>query len=161
MHQTTCGKPVVAWNITTEVRSGSINDGQELNGTSQSRNQKSKQGAEFRVPNIVHYVWFADEKVDFRFDRALSILSASKYIKPEAIYFHTNLPPTGEYFEMVQRIPQFKVNCFIYIFKFCWKGIMLKSQQVSNTPSFHTKLFVRNNLLLLPIASVEYLNTGF
>ena len=68
---------------------------------------------EFEVPNIVHYIWYRTEPVEFRFDQALGVLSALKYINPEAVYFHTNVPPKGRYFEMLKTISRFKVCYYV------------------------------------------------
>ena len=65
---------------------------------------------EYKVPNIVHYIWYNAESVDFPFHRALSVLSAVKHIKPHAVYFHTANPPKGKYFEMLTNISIFKVK---------------------------------------------------
>ena len=64
----------------------------------------------FQVPNVVHYIWYATNRTELRFDKALSILSAIKNLKPDAVYFHTNLPPTGKYFDMLKAYSVFKVR---------------------------------------------------
>ena len=64
----------------------------------------------YQVPNIVHYIWYNGKSVDFTFHRALSVLSAVKHIKPDAVYFHTDNPPKGKYFEMLTNISIFKVK---------------------------------------------------
>ena len=64
----------------------------------------------FKVPNIVHYTWFMSV-VDkpFQFHHMLSVLSVDKYLKPDAIYFHTNQPPTGEYWNRSLQVRNFHV----------------------------------------------------
>ena len=61
------------------------------------------------IPNIVHYIWYNTKKTELRFDHALSVLSAVKYIKPDAIHFHTNNEPSGKYYKMLKNLPMFKV----------------------------------------------------
>ena len=83
--------------------------------TSTGSNQSEPED-KFKVPNIVHYIWYADKAVEFRFDRVLGVLSAIKYIKPEAVYLHTNNAPTGKYFEMLKKIPIFEVTmCILFL----------------------------------------------
>jgi hypothetical protein len=55
------------------------------------------------VPNIVHYIWYHDKPVRFKFFHLLSMLSAEKYIRPDVIYFHTDLEPIGEYWETAKK----------------------------------------------------------
>ena len=64
----------------------------------------------FKVPNVVHYIWYAEKNITFSFDKYLSVLSAMKYIKPEAVYFHTDKPPVGTYFDKLKENPVFKVS---------------------------------------------------
>lgn len=54
------------------------------------------------VPNVVHYIWYADKPTKFKFFHMLSMLSAEKFLKPDAIYFHTNLEPVGDYWEQAK-----------------------------------------------------------
>ena len=61
------------------------------------------------VPNIVHYIWYRDLDSTFTFYQYLSVLSVHKFQKPEAIYFYTNRPPLGEYWEKCLKIPHFYV----------------------------------------------------
>ena len=48
-----------------------------------------------------------------KFHEMLSVLSAHKMIQPDAIYFHTNVPPTGKYWDSLKELKNFKVseNC--------------------------------------------------
>jgi len=39
----------------------------------------------------------------------LSVMSAHKILRPDVIYFHTNLPPTGPYWQRVLKLPKLKV----------------------------------------------------
>ena len=50
---------------------------------------------QFLMPNLVHYIWFRWEGRNhtFTFIQYLAILSASRFIKPDAILFHTDHPP--------------------------------------------------------------------
>ena len=65
---------------------------------------------DFKVPNIVHYIWYAQKPLPLRFDKVLSVLSAVKHLKPEAIYFHTNMEPVGKYYQMLKNISMFQVS---------------------------------------------------
>ena len=64
----------------------------------------------YEVPNIVHYIWYHNESIEFRLDKALGVLSVSKNIKPDAIYFHTNMEPKGKYYDMMKKLPEFQVG---------------------------------------------------
>lgn len=64
---------------------------------------------ELLVPNIVHYIWYAESPQQLKFHNLLSILSAHKLIKPQMILFHTNIEPTGNYWQEVKKIPSLKV----------------------------------------------------
>ena len=68
------------------------------------------QSKTFQVPNIVHYIWYNEEPRPLEFHHMLSILSADKFIKPDVIYFHTNNPPIGKYWERVKRLKRLKIN---------------------------------------------------
>ena len=39
----------------------------------------------------------------------LSVLSAERFMKPDVIYFHTNIRPIGEYWERVLQVPSLKI----------------------------------------------------
>ena len=57
------------------------------------------------VPKIVHYIWFYNKSTIFRFHHLISILSASKVIKPDEIIVWNLNPPTGPYWkEATQKI---------------------------------------------------------
>ena len=64
---------------------------------------------EFKVPNIVHYIWYINKSFEMRFDQVIGVLSAKKYIQPDVIYFHTNNAPHGRYFEELKNLSEFKV----------------------------------------------------
>ena len=59
---------------------------------------------EYVVPNNVHYVWYSDTKKEFRFQQYLSVLSVHKFQKPDNIYFHTNSPPSGKYWDEIPKL---------------------------------------------------------
>ncbi len=61
------------------------------------------------VPNIVHFIWYSDTRMPFRFHHMLSVMSAHRYIKPDVILFHTNMEPTGQYWDKVLALPSFQV----------------------------------------------------
>ena len=46
---------------------------------------------EYRVPNIVHYTWYAPEGTPVNFKHFLGVLSAKKVLNPDIIYIHTNV----------------------------------------------------------------------
>ena len=73
----------------------------------------------FPVPNIVHYVWlrfqstfsiFRTRKHEFSFYEYLSILSVHKFMKPDRIYFHTDIEPSGKYWNLLTNLTEFKVR---------------------------------------------------
>ena len=66
-------------------------------------------GSEFQVPNVVHYIWFNTAPRPLQFHHMLSVLSAHKILDPDVIYFHTNMEPTGEYWNVVKTLPKLKV----------------------------------------------------
>jgi hypothetical protein len=45
----------------------------------------------FKAPNIVHYLWYADESVPWTFTQYIGVLSASKVLKPDKIIIHMNI----------------------------------------------------------------------
>lgn len=66
--------------------------------------------AEFPVPNIAHYIWYNTDPAPLQFHHMLSVLSVHKIMKPEKIYFHTNIEPTGPYWEQIKTLPRFIIN---------------------------------------------------
>ena len=82
---------------------------------------RQKLSTDFQVPNIVHYIWYYNESRPLMFHEMLSVLSAHKMLQPDAIYFHTNVPPTGKYWENLKGLKNFKVNdnCKLESSKFC------------------------------------------
>ena len=44
-----------------------------------------------------------------KFSQMLAVLSAYRHIKPDAIYFHTNNTPTGEYWDLLNKLTNLKV----------------------------------------------------
>ena len=85
----------------------SANDEPGINRNCTTGNNREQ---EYKVPNIVHYIWYSKKSVDFPFHQLLSVLSAVKHIKPDVVYFHTDTPPKGKYFEMLKKISVFKVK---------------------------------------------------
>ena len=56
----------------------------------------------FKVPNIVHYTWYADEKTPMAFKHYIGVLSAHKVLRPEKIYLHTNISRApGKYWDKI------------------------------------------------------------
>ncbi len=63
------------------------------------------ESGDYVVPNIVHYVIFAAHwEMDFL--NYLSFLSASKFIKPDHIFIHGNVVPSGQWWNRtIQEVP--------------------------------------------------------
>ena len=55
----------------------------------------------FKIPNLVHYVWFSCH--EYRISEYLSMLSSLKFQKPEFILVHGDCEPEGEYWELFKR----------------------------------------------------------
>ena len=68
-----------------------------------------EKGDGYVIPNNVHYVWYSDTKKEFRFQQYLSVLSVHKFQKPDNIYFHTNNPPSGKYWDEILKLKEFIV----------------------------------------------------
>ncbi|CAH1777223.1 unnamed protein product, partial [Owenia fusiformis] len=64
---------------------------------------------QYKVPNIVHYIWYARKPIEWKFTQYLSVLSASKFIKPSKIMFHTNCTPIGHYWNRTTEIPNLEI----------------------------------------------------
>ena len=57
---------------------------------------------QYKVPNIVHYTWYADDKTPMAFKHYIGVLSAHKVLKPDKIYIHTNISRApGEYWDKI------------------------------------------------------------
>ena len=57
-------------------------------------------GSQFRVPNIVHFIWFGKDK-EMTFIQYTSILSAHKIQKPDVIMLHCDNLPVGKWWEVL------------------------------------------------------------
>ncbi|ELU02943.1 hypothetical protein CAPTEDRAFT_197966 [Capitella teleta] len=64
---------------------------------------------EYKIPNIVHYVWYATTSKHFEFHQMLSVFSAFKMLQPDSIYFHTNMQPYGKYWDRVMNLPSLSI----------------------------------------------------
>ena len=81
-----------------------------LDGPALLEDNKLNDNDEFLVPNIVHYIWFSNKPKTFKFHHMLSVLSAHKFIKPDVIYFHTDMSPVGEYWDSVlKEVPEIQM----------------------------------------------------
>ena len=60
----------------------------------------------FLVPNILHFIWFSftGEATKFSFVQYLSVLSAYRFIKPDVIMFHTDIPPKGRWVKSMENL---------------------------------------------------------
>lgn len=56
---------------------------------------------EYKVPNIVHFIWFGQSR-QFQFLNALAFLSADTYIRPTAMFCHGDTEPVGEWWEFTK-----------------------------------------------------------
>ncbi len=63
-------------------------------------NSETRYITDYKIPNIVHYIWYNNENVPLLFH---NIMSAHKVLKPDVIYFHTNNTPIGIYWQMAKR----------------------------------------------------------
>ncbi|KAJ3473884.1 hypothetical protein NLG97_g10086 [Lecanicillium saksenae] len=79
-------------------------------------------GASEPIPNTVHYVYIlanTSGNFNFAFSEVLSIYAASHYLKPDAIYLHTNAPAealerarsgeAGKYTRLLFEVPNLKI----------------------------------------------------
>lgn len=56
------------------------------------------------VPNLAHYIWFSKRQMNFY--HLLSVLSASKFLKPCLILIHGDFKPDGVYWQyLLTRVP--------------------------------------------------------
>jgi len=56
----------------------------------------STTSSQFVVPNVVHFIWFAiDANKELTFVNYVSIISAHRIQKPDAILLHCNHLPAG------------------------------------------------------------------
>lgn len=56
------------------------------------------------VPNVVHYIWFAtNDRKNLSFLNYISIRSAAKIQKPEAVFLHCNFLPSGAWWTRLIR----------------------------------------------------------
>ncbi len=66
------------------------------------KSKRSEKLNTFKIPNIVHYIWYNNKSRDLTFENVLSITSAYKILNPEVIYFHTNNVPHGKHWDEVK-----------------------------------------------------------
>ncbi len=92
------------------------------------------------VPNIVHFIWYSDTAKPFLFQNMLSVMSAHRYINPDVILFHTNMEPTGQYWNMVLSLPSFRVVKRNYTL--CFNDHLLKKPTTKTGPSNVDRLTV-------------------
>ena len=60
----------------------------------------------YKVPNIVHYTWYAAPDVPMKFKHYIGVLSAHKVIQPDKIIIHMNVTqPPGKYFQKIRALP--------------------------------------------------------
>ena len=99
----------------------------------------SNESENFLVPNIVHYVWynFGDERFNMTLLQYLSVLSVSKFIHPDHIYFHADIPPDGLYWDLVRKLPNFEL---------LYRNKTLQNTKYSSTASNMGRLEVLNEI---------------
>ena len=98
---------------------------------------RQKLSTDFQVPNIVHYIWYYNDSQPMKFHEMLSVLSAHKMLQPDAIYFHTNVPPIGKYWDRLRELKNFKVSdnyCKFESFHYC--NHVCINHLVSNVPKW-------------------------
>lgn len=62
------------------------------------------------VPYNIHFIWFAKENSEFRFDNLLSILSAYYLAKPQNIFFYCDEEPKGKFWlEVKDRVKMLRL----------------------------------------------------
>ncbi|ESN96353.1 hypothetical protein HELRODRAFT_189210 [Helobdella robusta] len=67
-------------------------------------------GKAYVVPNIIHFIWFANnDKKEMKFINYVSISSAYKIHKPDVIMFHCNFLPSGKWWETLWRSIPLKI----------------------------------------------------
>ncbi|CAH1777911.1 unnamed protein product [Owenia fusiformis] len=64
--------------------------------------------ANFRVPNIVHFIWFGKNR-EMTFIQMVSIMSAHKIQQPDVIMFHYDFLPSGKYWDELKRNTPLKI----------------------------------------------------
>ena len=74
-----------------------------------TKNGSSKQTSVYKVPNIVHFIWFGENK-EMKFLNYISILSAHRIQKPDAIFLHCNHLPVGHWWEKLWREVPIKIH---------------------------------------------------
>ena len=58
----------------------------------------------YKIPNIVHFIYFSSQSIPMSFTESISVLSAVKIQKPEVVYFHCNNKPYGQYWlELIEK----------------------------------------------------------
>ncbi|CAD5117920.1 DgyrCDS6665 [Dimorphilus gyrociliatus] len=57
----------------------------------------------YKIPNIIHYVWYNEKEKELKFHHLLSMLSSFRIQNPEKIIFHTNKEPVGKYWNEAKR----------------------------------------------------------
>ena len=71
-------------------------------------NGSSKPTPVYKVPNIVHFIWFGENR-EMKFLNYISILSAHRIQKPDAIFLHCNHLPVGQWWEKLWREVPIKI----------------------------------------------------
>ncbi|XP_070554337.1 uncharacterized protein [Ptychodera flava] len=79
------------------------------------KQERLQQGQSAVVPKVVHFIWL--EEKPFRFHHLLALKAAFRHIRPETIWFHTNIQDMGkhgdeaseQYWKETKLIPNFKV----------------------------------------------------
>ncbi|ESN91926.1 hypothetical protein HELRODRAFT_194482 [Helobdella robusta] len=110
--KTWCLQVLAAFNIVFCLYNVLTHDhaNSSLSVNSSYRDLEPASDDKYEVPNIVHFIWYATESLPLNFNHMLSILSAHKILQPSHIFFHTNNPPVGKYWEAVLKLDNFVVN---------------------------------------------------
>ena len=63
-----------------------------------------RKGSLYVVPNVVHFIWFADNATKpLTFINYVSVVSAHRIQRPDSIWLHCNYLPAGEWWEQLWR----------------------------------------------------------
>ena len=77
--------------------------------TSEDRRTSRNEAKIFKVPNIVYYLFYADEATQLKFKHWISVLSAHKILKPDKIIIFFDNEPKGEYWYKIKQISSVQV----------------------------------------------------
>ena len=77
--------------------------------TSENRSTSKDEAKTFKVPNIVYYLFYANEAKQLKFKHWISGLSAHKILKPNKIVICFDNEPKGVYWDRIKQIPSVQI----------------------------------------------------